>query len=122
VTKLNKILVGCAIVFSLIIIVAIMFGGSCNIKTPVVKHKVTFDVVPAPVPAPSKTNTVVYTVKQGDNIWKIVKKQGKFKRNAQAPKYVDRVIELNPQIEDPDLIHPGDELVLPIIKTTINPM
>jgi uncharacterized protein (TIGR02594 family) len=46
----------------------------------------------------------VYTVKPGDTLWGIARKQGVS---------LDELIDLNPDIEDPDIILPGQRIKIP---------
>ncbi|MEU0201022.1 MULTISPECIES: LysM domain-containing protein [unclassified Streptomyces] len=48
-----------------------------------------------------KTTTQYYVVKRGDNLTKIARMHHVS---------LDRILEWNPQIEDPDLIHPGQRI------------
>ena len=48
--------------------------------------------------------TGVYTVKKGDTLWGISKRYGKE---------LSAVIAANPQIKNPNLIYPGDEVRMP---------
>ncbi|MFF8393181.1 LysM peptidoglycan-binding domain-containing protein [Streptomyces sp. NPDC016172] len=48
-----------------------------------------------------KTRTKFYVVKRGDNLTKIARMHRVS---------LDEILEWNPQIEDPDLIHPGDRI------------
>lgn len=48
-----------------------------------------------------KTRTKFYVVKRGDNLTKIARMHHVS---------LDQILEWNPQIEDPDLIHPGDRI------------
>lgn len=62
-----------------------------------------FTAVPASA-APAADNT--YTVVKGDSLWKI------------AVKYeigISEIISANPQIKNPDLIYPGDKIIIPSI-------
>jgi len=45
-----------------------------------------------------------YIVQPGDTLWAIARRCGSS---------VEELLRLNPHIQDPDLIHPGDELSLP---------
>ncbi len=60
--------------------------------------------------APSQKNPVLYTVKKGDNLWKIAEHHyGKGK----GPKYTV-IFEANkPMLSDPDKIYPGQVLRIP---------
>ncbi|MFH9002592.1 LysM peptidoglycan-binding domain-containing protein [Streptomyces afghaniensis] len=49
----------------------------------------------------AKTRTQFYVVKRGDNLTKIARMHHVS---------LDEILEWNPQIEDPDLIHPGDRI------------
>ncbi|EFL36161.1 N-acetylmuramoyl-L-alanine amidase [Streptomyces viridochromogenes DSM 40736] len=49
----------------------------------------------------AKTRTQFYTVKRGDNLTKIAR---------MFHVTLDQILEWNPQIENPDLIHPGDRI------------
>lgn len=66
---------------------------------------------------PPKDGTTIYVVKPGDSLWKI---SGNFFGN---PLFWPRLWELNPNIDDPNLIYPGDVIslkpeqpVLPVVK------
>ncbi|MEU1102522.1 LysM domain-containing protein [Streptomyces tibetensis] len=48
-----------------------------------------------------KTRVKFYVVKRGDNLTKIARMHHVS---------LDEILEWNPQIEDPDLIHPGDRI------------
>jgi 2',3'-cyclic-nucleotide 2'-phosphodiesterase/3'-nucleotidase len=48
-----------------------------------------------------KTRTKFYVVKRGDNLTKIARMHHVS---------LDQILEWNPQIEDPDLIHPGQRI------------
>lgn len=54
-----------------------------------------------------KENDSTYEVKKGDTLYGISKKFGVS---------VDEILDVNPDIEDPDLIYPGDMINLPIGK------
>lgn len=56
-----------------------------------------------PTPTP-KPHPKTYTIKQGDTLWAIAQR---FHIS------LDRLIKSNPQIDDPDLIHPGDRIKIP---------
>ncbi|WP_328408863.1 LysM peptidoglycan-binding domain-containing protein [Streptomyces violaceus] len=49
----------------------------------------------------AKTRAQFYVVKRGDNLTKIARMHHVS---------LDEILEWNPQIEDPDLIHPGDRI------------
>ncbi|GHD00067.1 hypothetical protein GCM10010313_10840 [Streptomyces violarus] len=49
----------------------------------------------------AKTRTQFYVVKRGDNLTKIARMHHVT---------LDEILEWNPQIENPDLIHPGDRI------------
>jgi 2',3'-cyclic-nucleotide 2'-phosphodiesterase/3'-nucleotidase len=48
-----------------------------------------------------KTRTQFYVVKRGDNLTKIARMHHVS---------LDQILEWNPQIKNPDLIHPGDRI------------
>jgi len=52
-------------------------------------------------------------VKQGDSLWAICKKAFPIVDNTEIQKYVDKIVELNPDITDPNLIYPGQKIKLP---------
>lgn len=56
---------------------------------------------PSPTPQPPPAT---YTIKEGETLWAIARR---FHIS------LDRLIKSNPQIEDPDLIHPGDRIKIP---------
>lgn len=63
---------------------------------------------PQPQPAPAPAGPKTYVVQSGDSLWKIAAKF--YGRGSQWP----RIFEANrDKIDDPDLIHPGLELVIP---------
>ncbi|MGR4848179.1 LysM peptidoglycan-binding domain-containing protein [Streptomyces sp. LARHCF252] len=49
----------------------------------------------------AKTRTQFYVVKRGDNLTKIARMHHVS---------LDEILEWNPQIDNPDLIHPGDRI------------
>ncbi len=53
--------------------------------------------------SPSTENTIVYTVKQGDNLSKIAKNFGTT---------VSSIVSLNPSITNPNLIYPGQKFII----------
>ena len=55
-------------------------------------------------PCPDKPDCYLYTVRTDDSL-------GRISRRFSIP--VDVILELNPQITDPNVIHPGDVLTLP---------
>lgn len=62
------------------------------------------DPAPAPAPAPEPSPVQTYKVKKGDTLSKIAK----------ANKVtLKKLIAANPQIKNPDLIHPGDIINIP---------
>lgn len=72
-------------------------------------------------PPPSSDVTTIYVVKPGDSLWKL---SGKFYGN---PLLWPRLWELNPYIDNPSLIYPGDVLSLksrqpeiPVVKIEPN--
>ncbi len=52
-------------------------------------------------------------VVRGDTLWGIVKKASGATSNADVQRHVEEVMALNPDI-DPDVIHPGDKIKLPL--------
>lgn len=76
-------------------------GGAS--PTPAASASVEPTAEPSPTPEPTPEK-IVYVVKSGDTLSKI------------AAKYdvtVDQVLEANPSIKNPNLIAPGDEIVIP---------
>ena len=61
---------------------------------------------PAPGPALSPTAPQTYTVREGDTLWDIAR------TFLQDPWYWPEVWYINPQVENPHLIYPGDVLAL----------
>lgn len=84
--------------------------------TPLVTAEPTPSPTPAPptptpdprlallTPCPDKPDCYLYTVRNEDSL-------GRISRRFSIP--VDTILELNPQITDPNVIHPGDVLTLP---------
>ena len=52
-------------------------------------------------------------VVRGDTLWSICERASGAKTNAEVLRHVEEVRALNPGI-DPDLIHPGDKIRLPV--------
>ena len=76
-----------------------------NIVTDVVKVEPEPPKPPKPPKKPPKAKK--YTVKKGDTMYKIAKKFGVT---------LDELIAANPHVKDPDVIHPGDQLNIPLKK------
>lgn len=58
--------------------------------------------------------TMTYEVKRGDNLWKIAKRQlGAGAKNSQIADLVQKIIQANPQIKNPNLIYVGDKINIP---------
>jgi len=66
---------------------------------------VTFDKPPKP-PKPPKEEKVI-VVKKGDTLFKIAKREEVT---------VDEILEINPDIKDPNMIFPGQEIKIPVKK------
>ena len=58
----------------------------------------------ARVPNQAQTEVAYYTVKKGDTLWGIAGKFGVA---------LKELIAANPQIRNPNLIYPGDRVVIP---------
>lgn len=56
---------------------------------------------PKPTPKPSEPKKEFYTVKSGDSLWSISQQYGIS---------LDEIIKLNPQIENPNLIYPNQQI------------
>lgn len=54
-----------------------------------------------------------HTVKKGENLWSIAQQRSGGKTNAEVARYHQELIRANPQLKDPNVIHPGQELNLP---------
>lgn len=54
-----------------------------------------------------------HTVRQGENLWSIAKQRSGGQSNAEVARYHQELIKANPQLRDPNLIRPGQELNLP---------
>jgi len=53
-------------------------------------------------------------VKRGDSLWKIAKRKlGKGASNNKIANLVQKIIKANPQIKNPNLIHIGDNVIIP---------
>jgi len=73
---------------------------------------------PTPPPAPAQRPPTSHRVVPGDHLWSIASAQvsshlGRPASDAEIGRYWVEVIGANPHIADPDVIHPGDEVVLP---------
>ncbi|WP_143180452.1 LysM peptidoglycan-binding domain-containing protein [Bowdeniella nasicola] len=96
-----------------------------NLDTPI--QVATSDVLPpvpttppaapapeAPAPAaPVASESDTYTVQRGDCLWRIAEHQLGTQTNAATAHAVSEIVELNPDIIDPDLIYPNQTLTLP---------
>jgi spore coat assembly protein SafA len=58
-------------------------------------------------PAPPPTSGKVYIVKPGDSLWTIAQK---FNTS------VDAILKANPEIKDPNLIYPGQRIIIPSVS------
>lgn len=60
------------------------------------------------------TQPAAYEVKRGDNLWKIAKNHlGEGATATEIANLVNDMIEANPQIKNPNLIYPGDQITIP---------
>ncbi|MBW1818632.1 MAG: LysM peptidoglycan-binding domain-containing protein, partial [Deltaproteobacteria bacterium] len=60
-----------------------------------------------------------YTVKRGDNLTRIVKEAFHVPDKDLSEEYLKKIKELNPFIKDPNLIHPGQVIRLPIYSPQV---
>lgn len=57
-----------------------------------------------------------YTVKQGDNIWEILRRRGSIAED-NFPKFIAILKHLNPRIKNVDRIYPGQKILIPLKQT-----
>lgn len=79
--------------------------------------------IPAPAPAPateagSEAAQGRHVVGPGDHLWLIAERRlgeslGRPATDAETGPYWQRVVEANPQLVDPDLLFPGDVVIVP---------
>jgi hypothetical protein len=60
-----------------------------------------------------------YTVKKGDTLVKVVEEQYKVPREKITDDYIQLLARLNPEIQDIDLIHPGQVVRIPIFTPQV---
>jgi hypothetical protein len=60
-----------------------------------------------------------YTVKKGDTLVKVVKEQYNVPREKITDEYIQLLARLNPEIQDMDLIHPGQVVRIPIFTPQV---
>lgn len=73
-------------------------------------------------PAEPRADATVYVVQPGDHLWSIAEMQltdhlGRAPADAEIVPYWQSLIAANPQVVDPDLIHPGQSLDVPPVPT-----
>lgn len=73
---------------------------------------------PPPSPEPEPVATTRHVVTPGDHLWSIASDQlaaamGREPTDAEIAPHWTAVVELNPQLVDPDVLFPGDEISLP---------
>jgi LysM repeat protein len=66
-------------------------------------------VEPTPPPQPTPT---IYVVRSGDNLGKIARRFGTT---------IDAILKANPQIKDPNKIKVGDQITIPVKKSSSGP-
>lgn len=54
-----------------------------------------------------------HTVRSGENLWSIARQHSGGRTNDEVARYHQELIRANPQLKDPNVIHPGQELNLP---------
>ncbi len=54
-----------------------------------------------------------YTIQKGDYIWKLLRQKGLFQKYTQA-KLISVLKQLNKSLENLDLVHPGEKIVIPL--------
>ncbi|MBW2284131.1 MAG: LysM peptidoglycan-binding domain-containing protein, partial [Deltaproteobacteria bacterium] len=80
-----------------------------------------------PAPPPKKVTVAelkdldlkAYTVKRGDNLTRIVKGAFHVPDKDLSEEYLEKLKELNPFIKDPNVIHPGQVIRLPIYSPQV---
>lgn len=65
------------------------------------------------VTAVAEKEKEIYTVKQGDTLWSIAEQFYK------EPKSWKKIYTANPKIKNPNLIHPGEQLVIPLVEEKV---
>ncbi|MCB0976439.1 MAG: hypothetical protein KDB02_03165 [Acidimicrobiales bacterium] len=71
-----------------------------------------------PPPSPAPRTEQRHVALPGDHLWLIAEQRlgealGRSASDAEIGPYWQRVVEANPQLKDPDLLFPGDEVIVP---------
>nr|WP_276546754.1 LysM domain-containing protein [Dermabacter hominis] len=92
-------------------------GASQALPAPAAAPNAIEKEIASPAPTAARTATAprssdTYTVKQGDTLWTIAKRHltslnGERPTNGAIVREIERIAALNPEIDDVDLIFPG---------------
>lgn len=63
--------------------------------------------------------TSIFTIQPGDSLWSIAEKIAPYSSPTETASLVKRIVAANPQISDPQLLYPGQQIILPPVERTL---